>query len=315
MILAVSACLLGEKVRFDGGHKRDDFITHGLGEYATFIPFCPEDPAFGTPRPSVRLISVANAIHVRTNRDGTDVTESLERSSRAECDRIATEPLCGIVFKARSPSCGMNSTPLYRENGMNAGKTDGIFASLCRERFPLLPMEDEGRLQDPWLRENFVMQLFAYHRFEQFRQSDPAMGNLVRFHTVHKFLLQSKNEMLYRQLGRLVANPQEIAFETLLADYERLFKTAISHKSSIKRTRNVLEHLAGFFKNELDRSEKETLHGQIRDYADRLVPLIVPVSTIHLYAKKYETLYLLDQVFLEPYPKTLALQSHLDSGK
>lgn len=314
MVLAVSACLLGEKVRYDGGHRHDEFIAGDLGRYATLVPFCPENPAFGTPRPSVRLVSADGAIRVRTNQGGADVTEALQATVHAECDRLAAHPLCGILFKARSPSCGLKSTPLYRENGMGAGKRDGLFASECRNRFPLLPMEEEGRLQDPWLRENFVMQLFAYHRFEEFKRNTPSMEDLVRFHTAHALLLQSKNEMLYRQLGRLVANPEALSLETLLLRYELLFKTAIAHKNSIKRTRNLLEHLAGFFKNELSRSEKEILHGQIRDYADRLLPLIVPVSTIHLCARTHNIPYLLDQAFLDPYPITLALRFHPDGG-
>lgn len=186
---------------------------------------------------------------------------------------------------------------------------------LCRERFPLLPMEEEGRLEDAWLRENFVMQLFAYDAFQKFNTSAPTLNKLVKFHTAHKFLLQAKDETLYRELGNIVANRSDLSFEALLGQYELGFKTAISRKSSIKRNRNVLDHLAGFFKKELTKSEKETLHDQIRDYADKIIPLIVPLSTIHLYARKYDTKYLLEQTFLDPYPKTLALRSHIKSGK
>ena len=316
MTLAVSACLLGAKIRFDAGHKLDHFITDELGQFARFIPFCPEHLAFGTPRPSVRLVrSGEGEIRVQSNKDASDLTAPLERESAHELERIAAEPLCGIIFKSKSPSCGMKSAKLYLENGFCEGKEDGVFATMCRERFPHLPMEEEGRLQDMWLRENFVMQVFSYARFEDFKASAPDMNALVAFHTSHKFLLQSKNEMLYRQLGNVVANRDGLAFDTLLERYEELFKTAIAHKSSIKRTRNVLEHMAGFFKNDLSREEKEVLHDQIGDYAERIVPLIVPLSTIHLYAKKHNTAYLLGQRFLDPYPKTLALRSHLDAGK
>ena len=315
MKIAVSDCLLGSKIRFDGGHKLDRFITEELCAFAEFISFCPEHLAFGTPRPSVRLIKGSTSVQVHSNKDGSDLTATLEAASRTELEKISAEPLCGIIFKSKSPSCGMKSAKLYLENGFTEGKEDGVFTALCKERFPLLPMEEEGRLQDPWLRENFVMQLFAYHRFETLKASAPSAGALVAFHTAHKFLLQSKNEMLYRQLGRLVANHGSLSFEELMERYELLFKSAIAHKSSIKRTRNVLEHLSGFFKNELTKSEKETLHTQIRDYAEKIVPLIVPLSTIHLFAKKYDTRYLLEQAFLDPYPKSLALRSHIDSGK
>lgn len=315
MILAVSACLLGERIRFDGGHKHDRFLTDELGKFARFVPFCPEHLAFGTPRPSVRLVREGSKIRIESNKDHSDLTDALTAECSNELGRIAAENLCGIVFKSKSPSCGLKSAKLYLDNGFCEGKEDGVFASLCRERFALLPMEEEGRLQDMWLRENFVMQLFAYHRFETFKNASPSMKELVAFHTAHKFMLQSKNEMLYRQMGNVVANRDNVPFESLLERYEHLFKTAISHKSSIKRTRNVLEHMAGFFKHDLTRAEKEILHGQIRDYADKIIPLIVPLSTIGLYARKYDTRYLLEQVFLDPYPKTLALRSHLDAGK
>jgi uncharacterized protein YbgA (DUF1722 family)/uncharacterized protein YbbK (DUF523 family) len=315
MKIAVSACLLGEKIRFDGGHKHDHFITDELGKFADFIPFCPEHLAFQTPRPSIRLVRTNNQTRVESNKDQHDLTEPLIATSYNELAKISHEPLSGIIFKSKSPSCGMKSAKIYLENGFCEGKVDGIFASMCRERFPLLPMEEEGRLEDAWLRENFVMQLFAYDDYERFKRSNPTIGNLVRFHTLYKFMLQAKDEKLYRELGNIVANRDNISLETRLAMYELGFKTAISTKSSIKKTRNVLEHLAGFFKNELTKSEKKVLHSHIDDFADKIIPLIVPLSTIALYAQKYDNRYLLEQTFLNPYPKSLALRSHITAGK
>jgi uncharacterized protein YbbK (DUF523 family)/uncharacterized protein YbgA (DUF1722 family) len=314
MKIAVSACLLGENIRFDGGHKRDRFITDELSEFAEFVSFCPEHLAFGTPRPSIRLVK-SDSIHVVSNKTGDDLTDSLIQTSQDELEKLEAQPLCGIIFKSKSPSCGMKSAKLYLENGMAEGKGDGIFAQMCRERYPLLPMEEEGRLEDAWLRENFVMQLFAYEAIEKLKSTTPSLGDLVRFHTINKFMLQSKDERLYRELGNIVANRDNLSFETLFGMYELGFKTAIARKSSIKKTRNVLEHLVGFFKNDLTKNEKEMLHTQINDYTDKIIPLIVPLSTISLYAKKYNTSYLLDQTFLIPYPKTLALRSHISSGK
>lgn len=315
MKIAVSACLLGEKIRFDAGHKHCRFITDELGQFAEFVPFCPEDIAFGTPRGSIRLVAGNEGLKALTNKEGNDVTEPLSEASRGELAKIASHPLCGIIFKSKSPSCGMKSSKIYLPNGYCEGKEDGLFMAMCREHYPLLPMEEEGRLEDPWLRENFVMQVFAYDRFETLKNNSPSLGDLVRFHTVHKFMLQAKDEKLYRELGNIVANREALSFESLLEHYEVKFKTAIAKKSSIKRNVNVLEHMAGFFKKELTKSEKNMLHEHIRDYADKIIPLIVPLSTLSLYAHKYETRYLLDQIFLEPYPKVLSLRSHLTAGK
>jgi uncharacterized protein YbgA (DUF1722 family) len=183
---------------------------------------------------------------------------------------------------------------------------------MCKAKFPLLPIEDEGRLCDAWLRENFVMQLFAYDAFENFKEG-ATIGSLVDFHTRNKFMLQSKDENLYRELGKLVANHEKKPFTDILAEYELLFKTAIAKKSSVGKTRNVLEHMAGFLKTQLSREEKVLLHEQIDDCAAKIVPMIVPLSTLKLYATKYKIAYLLEQTFLNPYPKELALRSKVES--
>lgn len=315
MKIAVSGCLLGEKIRFDAGHKRSRFVTDALGKYAEYVPFCPEHLAFGTPRPSVRLVDEDGVIRVRSSKSGDDVTGALDATCRSELSRIQQTPLCGIIFKSKSPSCGMNSAKRYLPNGHTRGKMDGMFAAMCREAFPLLPMEEEGRLEDAWLRENFVMQVFAYEGFERLKASSPGMKELVAFHTANKFMLQAKSDPLYRQLGRIVANENKRPLDELLPEYETGYKTAIGLKSSIKRDRNVLEHMAGFFKRQLTKKEKALLHEQIDDFAARLVPLIVPVSTIALFAEKYETQYLLKQTYLKPYPKALALRSNVLGGK
>jgi len=315
MHIAVSACLLGEKIRFDGGHKHDRFITDELAKFATFSPFCPEHLAFGTPRPSLRVVRGAGETLVQSNKTGDDVTQTLLSSAQKELSSIARQPLGAIIFKSKSPSCGLGSAKAYLPNGFAEGKTDGVFAALCREKYPLLPMEEEGRLSDPWLRENFVMQLFAYDAMERLKASKPGMRELVLFHQQYKFMLQSKDEMSYRKLGRIVGNQEGGEFSELFSRYEVLFKTAIAQKSSVGRTRNVLEHMAGFLKNDLTPVEKEMMHEQIRDYAAKIVPLILPLSTLEIFARKYEAGYLLTQTFLKPYPKELALRSDIRSGK
>ncbi len=315
MNIAVSACLLGEKVRFDGGHKHDRFVTDELGKYASFVPFCPEAIAFGTPRPSIRLVNTQDGYHIVSNKNGVDLTKELQERSYEELHKISDKKLSGIIFKSKSPSCGMGSAKAYLENGFADSKADGMFVAICKEKFPLLPMEEEGRLQDDWLRENFIMQIFAYDSVERLKESAFSMKDLVDFHMKNKFLLQAKDEKIYRVLGNIVANHENLPLNELFANYEYNFKVAVSKKSSIKRNRNVLEHMAGFFKNELDHIEKENLHEQIEEYTKKLIPIIVPLSTIKLYAKKYGTSYLLGQTFLDPYPKELALRSSLLSSK
>lgn len=314
MLLAISGCLAGEKVRFDKGHKRDDFIMNELSAYADYITFCPEDLAFGSPRPSIRVVEKDEKHLIISNKTGEDLTEALLESSQDDLDKISAHKLGGIILKSKSPSCGLGSAKVYLENGFSAAKGDGMFAKMCKEKYPLLPIEEEGRLCDLWLRENFIMQLFAYNEFELFKET-ATIGTLVEFHRVHKFLLQSKDENLYRQLGVLVGNHDKKDFKLLLSEYEFLYKTAIAKKSSIGKTRNVLTHMAGFLKNLLTKDEKDMLHEQIDDCAAKIIPIIVPLSTLKIFATKHGVNYLLEQTFLNPYPKELALRSSILSVK
>ncbi len=316
MKIAVSGCLLGQEVRYSGGHSLDRFVTQSLGKYVQFVSFCPENLAFGTPRPTIRLVEDdQEGYYVQSSDNEQDVTEKLLHTNNHELQKIQNEPVRGIIFKSKSPSCGFGSAMVYRTNGYSKEKGDGLFVRMCKEHFPLLPMEEEGRLNDPWLRENFIMQLFAYDDFENFKATNPTMKALVSFHQSYKFMLQAKNEMMYRELGQIVGNHEGLRFDEILRQYEILFKTAIGQKSSIGRNRNVLEHMAGFVKDKVNEVEKEMLHEQIRDYANKIVPLIAPLSRLHMFAKAYNVEYLLNQKFLHPYPKDLALRSDIKSGK
>ena len=316
MKIAVSGCLLGNEIRFNGGHSHDRFVTQNLGQYVEFVSFCPEHLAFGTPRSTIRLVEDENeGYYVQSSDALADVTEELQNTNNIEIKKIEDDAIRGIIFKSKSPSCGLGSAMIYRTNGYSKEKGDGLFVRMCKEQFPLLPMEEEGRLNDPWLRENFIMQLFAYDDFENFKRSNPSMKDLVAFHQSYKFMLQAKNEMMYRELGQIVGNHDGLKFDEILRQYEILFKTAIAQKSSIGKNRNVLEHMAGFVKDKITPVEKEMLHEQIREYADQIVPLIAPLSRLHMFAKSYNVEYLLDQKFLHPYPKELALRSDIKSGK
>nr|WP_321268146.1 DUF523 and DUF1722 domain-containing protein [uncultured Sulfurimonas sp.] len=314
MILAVSGCLLGHKVRFDKGHKRDTFVVDKLSKYVEYTSFCPEDMAFGSPRASIRVVQKDDKLRIFSNKTKEDLTSQLYESSKKDLDSISRHQLGGIILKSKSPSCGLGSSKVYLENGFASGKDDGIFAKMCKDAYPLLPIEEEGRLCDAWLRENFIMQLFSYDRFERFKV-DATLSKLVDFHRMHKFLLQAKDENIYRKLGKLVGNHEQKDFVAILKEYEFLYKSAIAIKSSVGKTRNVLEHMAGFLKKHISKEEKVLLHEQIDECASKIVPMIVPLSTLKMFATKYKILYLLEQVFLEPYPKELGLRSSVESLK
>lgn len=316
MKLAVSSCLLGNNIRYNGGHKKDRFITDTLSQFCDFVPFCPEDLAFGTPRDAMRLVEdKQKQIHVKTVNNDKDITAPLLHECANEVSAIKNEPVCGIIFQAKSPSCGFGSAKTYLENGYSSGKTDGMMVKTCKEAFGNMPMEEEARLNDPWLRENFIMQVFAYDAVQNLRNNAGQMKTLVDFHTRYKYLLLSKDEARYRKLGRIVANKEQKEFTTLLNEYSDLFTQTIAVKSKIAKTINVLQHMAGFFKNNLNAEEKTHLHGLITQYDQKIIPLITVVEVIKLYAHKYDSTYLLGQIFLDPYPASLALRSEIKGGK
>lgn len=231
MNIAVSACLLGQNVRYDGGHKRDRFITDELSRYASFIPFCPEAIAFGTPRSSIRLASRDDTVFVLSNKNNFDLTRQLLEKAYEEMHKIAGVKLSGIIFKSKSPSCGMGSAKTYLENGNVDTQSDGVFVTICKEKFPLLPMEEESRLQDERLRENFMMHLFAYDSIEKLKENNFSINALVDFHIKNKFLFQAKDKKLYKVLENIVANHENLPFDDFFANYEYNFKVAISKKA------------------------------------------------------------------------------------
>jgi len=312
--LAVSACLLGEQIRYDKTAQHDRFITDKLGKYALFVPFCPEHLAFGTPRETIRIVLEEERKKVITVFSKNDVTQAMNEAVEHELHKIQSEEICGIILKSKSPSCGLGSAKYYTEK-MSEGKKDGLFAFTCKAHFVDFPIEEEARLIDPCLRENFVMQLFAYEDALQLQKNIKTMQELVSFHTAYKFLLQSKHEANYRILGKIVANHDKKSLQEITQMYLALFKKTIAYKGSIGKTVNVLQHMVGFFKKELTSSEKEELHMQIEEFRDEIIPLISVMSTIEFLAKKYNTTYLLGQKFLNPYPKDLSLRSMIQEGK
>lgn len=315
--IGVSACLLGERVRFDGGHKRNDFLTATLGPFVQWVAVCPEvEFGLGTPRPSLRLIAVDGGARLveaprhASEGPGADHTEAMRKWARRRVAGLEQEHLCGFVLKKDSPSCGMERVRIYR-NGMPARNGRGLFADVLRGAYPNLPIEEEGRLMDSHLRENFIERVFAYHSLRRFFDRPWKMGDLVSFHTARKLQLLAHSTTAYRELGRVVAGASQISRASLRERYENTFMTALQRFATAARHTNVLQHMAGYFKERLDADSRRELQDVIADYRASLVPLIVPITLIRHHVRVLDVAYLRNQVYLEPHPKELMLRNHV----
>ncbi len=315
--IAVSNCLLGVNCNYQASHNRDDFVYKELAKYVEFIPFCPEVIMLGTPRETIRLVKIDGVERVIGNATGKDYTEELSKISHDLIANIMKEEnLCGFIFKSKSPSCGVERVKLYSQKGnLEPYTTAGVMAKMVIENYPNLPVEDNNRLLDPWLRENFVMQLFAYFDFLQFKQEAKKMGDLVVFHTGYKFLMMAKSTKAYNELGRIVANRDKLSFEEILAEYEKLFFESLKLKNSRKKSFNALQHMYGFVKDFVDESEKSAILEEFEDFKNGTNPIISSVSLLALFAKKYDVKYLQGQKYLFPYPKDLRLRSDIKAFK
>lgn len=310
--LGISTCLLGEPVRFDGGHKWDRFLTDTLGQYVEYVPVCPEvECGLGIPRESLRLVGDwqnPRLITVRTNLDQTDRMKEWAKRKILELEK---EDLCGFIFKSGSPSSGMERVKVYDRNGVPAKRGVGIFARAFIDHLPLLPVEDEGRLNDPHLRENFIERIFALKRWREVLREKPSRGKLVDFHTRNKLLLLSHSPSHYQQMGRWVAQGKKAPLKELYARYQTLFLEALKVKATSKKNANVLEHMMGYFKDQLSADEKQELLDIIDRFRQEFLPLIVPVTLITHYVRKYKQPYLLEQSYLQPHPTELQLRNHV----
>lgn len=311
--LGVSSCLLGEKVRYDGGHQFNHYVAKVLGEYAEFVPVCPEvEVGLPTPRETLRLIvDEGNQVRLVFPKHGEDITERMETWARERVKHLAEQNLDGFIFKSKSPSSGMERVKLYDKNGVPRKVGVGVFARIFMETFPLLPVEEEGRLNDPKLRENFVSSIFTLQRFRHALEEKNSLGAVVNFHTRHKLLLLSHSDKIYREMGRLVASGKELPFEKFLEQYKTLLMRALKMKTTEKKQVNVLHHILGYFKRDLTADEKREALDLIENYRSGLIPLIVPVTLINHFVRKYDQPYLQQQVYLNPHPKELKLLNHI----
>jgi uncharacterized protein YbgA (DUF1722 family)/uncharacterized protein YbbK (DUF523 family) len=310
--LGISSCLLGEKVRYDGGHKLDHFLTDTLGVYVDWVPVCPEvESGLPVPREAMHLIGDPVAPRLVTIRSGVDHTNRMRQWANKKVKLLAAEDLCGFVFKSRSPSSGMRGVKIYSPEGMPVNTGSGIFAKAFQDRFPLLPVEDEGRLHDPALRENFIERIFAFRHWQNFMSSDKTVGGLVSFHASHKLLIMAHSPKHYSALGKLVADPKKYRKEELFGQYVALLMEGLQLLATVKKNSNVLQHMAGYFKQQLLFDEKQELQDVITNYRRELVPLIVPITLLQHYIRKYNEKYLKQQAYLNPHPLELMLRNHV----
>lgn len=309
--VGISTCLLGERVRFDGGHKRDAFITDTLGKFFEWVPVCPEvECGLGIPRESMHLEGDSEAPRLVTTKTHADHTERMQRWAKHRIAELAKEDLCGFIFKANSPSSGMERVRVYDQNGVPRKAGVGVFARMFMDHFPLLPVEEDGRLHDPNLRENFIERIFCLKRYRDFLAADGSVGGLVKFHTGHKLLLMAHTPQIYTELGRLVAQPKQLDRKELFRRYEELMLKALGTRATPRKNANVLMHMLGFLKQQLSSSEKQEMLELIDHYKQGILPLIVPITLMRHYARRYEEPYLLAQHYLNPHPIELQLRNH-----
>ncbi|EFI33220.1 protein of unknown function DUF523 [Desulfonatronospira thiodismutans ASO3-1] len=312
MKIGISTCLLGENVRYDGGHKLDRYLRDLLGKYVSYVPVCPEtESGMPIPREALRLVGDIDSPRLVTQKSGEDYTSVMQSWASKRLDALEKEKLCGFIFKSKSPSSGMERVKVYNDKGHPVPKGRGIFAGMFMERFPLLPVEEEGRLHDPMLRENFITRIFVYGRWLELMEQGLTTARLIDFHTRHKLLLMAHNVNAYRELGRLVAGARELPPDELADQYISKLMTALKLSSTIKKNVNVLQHVMGYFKKDLSSDEKQELLEVIGNYKDSLVPLIVPVTLLNHYVRKYDQPYLKEQVYLNPHPMELKLRNHV----
>jgi uncharacterized protein YbgA (DUF1722 family)/uncharacterized protein YbbK (DUF523 family) len=308
--IGVSSCLLGEKVRYDGGHKLCRYLTDVLGERCVFVPVCPEvGCGLPVPREAMHLVGDPAAPRLVTVRSGIDLTGQMLDYCRRTVIELEAADLSGFIFKKGSPSSGLFRVKIYGA-GMPARTGRGLFARAVTEQFPLLPVEEEGRLEDPALRENFLERVFAFRRLQDFFRKDGSTGGLVTFHTRHKLQLMAHHPANYREMGRLVAGAKGMDRGVLRERYERLFMATLEFQATAKKNTDVLQHIAGYFKKQLTPDEKRELQDVIEDYHRRLTPLIVPLILVKHYVRKFEISYLSGQTYLEPHPAELMLRNH-----
>ncbi|MEJ2157044.1 MAG: DUF523 and DUF1722 domain-containing protein [Desulfobacteraceae bacterium] len=310
--IGISSCLLGNNVRWNGGHQRDSYLTETLGRYVEWVPVCPEvEVGLGIPRETLRLVGDPENPRLVFTKTGNDITERMQQWAESRLDDLAREHLCGFIFKCDSPSSGMVRVKVYNKKGMPQKKGVGIFARAFMDRFPLIPVEDDGRLRDPSIRENFFDQVFTLKRWRETRGRRSCVGNVVDFHTRNKLVLMAHSPRHLKEMGALAAKGKQVGCPSLYDTYEQLLLEALRLKTTVPKNYNVLQHAMGYFRKQLTGDEKQELMEVMLQYKDSLVPLVVPLTLLRHYVRKYDQPYLREQTWLNPHPADLKLHNHV----
>ena len=308
-LVGISTCLLGENVRYDGGHKLDRYLRDTLGRYVDFSPVCPEvECGMGIPREAVRLVEEDGEVKLVTRETGIDMTGQMRSWMAGRLDGLAKLPLCGFIFKSRSPSSGLMRIKVYTDRGVRNDGV-GVFARGFVERFPHLPVEDDGRLNDSKLRENFIERVFVMHRWHGLLARDRSLSALLEFHADHKYLLMAHDPAALKALGAALARGR--GNERIHEDYLQALAPALAKIATPRKNTNVLQHIMGYFKKELSPDEKAELLEIIDKYHQGILPLVVPVTMLGHYVRRLRPEYLLRQVYLNPHPGELMLRNHV----
>jgi uncharacterized protein YbgA (DUF1722 family)/uncharacterized protein YbbK (DUF523 family) len=307
--VGVSSCLLGEEVRFNGGHKRYRFLTDELDPHVDWVPYCPEmEIGLGTPREPIRLTAAGRLVNRGDTADHTALMAGLPLPTGLD----------GYVFKAKSPSCGIRAIPRYRDDGQPAGSGPGLYAARVLTRFPLLAAEDEGRLNDPGLREAFTERIFAAARLRSLLSGPWQPRDLVAFHARHKLQLLAHDPARYRSAGRVVAAAGPAAGggprEQTATAYRDLFLAAMANPATRGRHANALQHAYSRIGRELDRPRRADLVARIEAYRRGEEPLSVPVALLAHYASGGRFGWLAEQTYLRPFPPGLGLRHSVSAA-
>ena len=309
--IGISTCLLGEKVRYDGNHSHDPYLTRTLSQFVDYVPVCPEvECGMPIPREAVRLAGEPACPRLVTQKTGQDMTAMMTDWIPGKLEALEKEDLCGFVFKGKSPSSGLYRIRVYGDDGKVRKTGRGLFARAFTQRFPRIPVEESGRLNDPKLREHFIRRIFSLRRWRRLLAENRTPGGLVEFHTRNKLLILSHSQDDYRKLGRLAARGKQMDRDRLFEDYEALLFRALELKTTPSKNINVLLHIMGFFKKQLTADEKQEMLTVIDQFRAGLVPLVVPLTLVNHYVRKYDQPWLKVQTYLNPHPFELKLRNY-----